>query len=229
MRKSSYFILLSMVISLAVMASCGKKTQNVAVVAGQPVTLEEFNLRFDYYLRSKYYQQPELIPQARNSMEERKAVLKDMINEKLILMEAKKMKLDQREDVKNLLKLYTQQIVLNAYIEQFMANDIQVSDEEVKDFYGKNREKFKMVDPDNAARSIKYQLMMQRYEKKITEILDKLKGFYRVEYNESAIRPIYNETNVSRNLKNMMPGMPGGATPPPAMLNKGSEAPKEKK
>lgn len=223
MKTRRLLLVLSFLMILPLFAGCGKKKSHVAVVNGAPVSVEEFNLRFEYYLRSKYYQQPELIPQARNSMEERKTVLKDMVNEKLILLEAKKMKIDKRDDVQNLIKLYTQQIILNAYIEQNLASEIQVGDEEVKDFYNKNREKFRTVDPEYAIRSIKYQLMMQKYDKKITEVLDKLKGYYRVDYNESAIRPIYNETNVLKSLQKNMPAMPGGAAPPPALIKKSPE------
>ncbi|MDD5065604.1 MAG: SurA N-terminal domain-containing protein [bacterium] len=223
MRNSRYFILLFFVAALLFSGACGKKKQYVAVVEGDSISLDEFNLRFEYYLKSKYFQQPELIPQARNSMEERKLVLKDMINEKLILKEAKKMNIDKKDEVKNLIKLYTQQIILNAYIEQYLANDIQVSDLEMNEFYAKNQDKFRNVDPEYAKRSIKYQLMMQKYDKKITEILDKLRNLYRVEEDESVIRPIYNETNVLKNLQKGMPQLPG--TPAPGgMLNKNPQS-----
>ncbi len=200
MKKLHYLAILVILLSLMMGFSCGKKSQIVAEVEGDKITVDEFNLRFEYYLKSKYYQQPEIIPQARNSMEERKLVLRDMINEKIILKEAQKLKLDKRDDVKNLIKLYTQQIVLNAYIEQYLANDINVTDVEITDFYNKNRDKFRNVDPEYAKRSIRYQLMMQKYDVKITEVLDKLKNLYRINENEAAIRPLYSDTNAMQSV-----------------------------
>lgn len=215
MKKLHYLAILVILLSLTMGINCGKKSQIVAEVEGDKITLDEFNLRFEYYLKSKYYQQPEIIPQARNSMEERKLVLRDMINEKIILKEAQKLKLDKRDDVKNLIKLYTQQIVLNAYIEQYLANDINVTDVEITDFYNKNRDKFRNVDPEYAKRSIRYQLMMQKYDVKITEVLDKLKNLYRINENEAAIRPLYSDTNA-------MPSVPQQGLPrmPSTPMNK---------
>lgn len=229
------FILSFVIIFLMVANTCSKKKGWVAKIEGEKITLDEFNTRFEYYLKSKYMQaqRPDLIPQARNSMEERKAALKDMINEKLILKEAKKMKLHKREEVQNLIKLYTQQIVLNAYIEEYLAGDINVAEQEITDFYNKNRSDFRNMDPDFAKRKIRYQLMMQKYDKKIMEILAKLKNKYRIDENESAIRPIVSESNVMGTQR-----LPGKTLPMPRMpqanikkeqpaMDKSKEAPKE--
>lgn len=193
-------------------SSCSSKKDWVAKIEGEKITVEDFNIRFEYYLKSKYMQiqRPDLIPMARNSMEERKAALKDMINERLILKEARKMKLHKREEVKNLLKLYTQQIILNAYIEEYLAGDIKVGEAEINEFYNKNRSDFRGMDPEMAQRRIRYQLMMQKYDKKIAEVLNGLKNKYRIDENEEAIRPIVSETNVMGG--GAMPG--GGMTMP---------------
>jgi len=169
---------------------CGKKKIWVAKIDGEPISLDEFNVRFEYYLKSKYIQNPEYIPKARTDMEERRACLKDMINEKLILAEAKKLKLHKREDVKNLIKLYTQQIIINAYIEEYLSDDIKVNEKEISEYYEKNKAEFRGVDPELAKRKIQYQLTLQKYDRKISEILEKLRGKYRIEENENAIRPI---------------------------------------
>ncbi len=191
MKKTT---IISMIIIFAsvsfLLFNCNKKAVTVAKIDSQKINLDEFNVRFEYYLKSKYVQQPDYIPRARNDMEERRACLKDMINENLILNEAKKLKLDKKEDVKNLIKLYTQQIIINAYIEQYLAGDIKVSKEEVEQFYRQNKSQFAGVEPELALKKIEYQLTLQKYDKKISEILDNLKGKYRIDINENAIRPI---------------------------------------
>ncbi|MBU1077545.1 MAG: SurA N-terminal domain-containing protein [Spirochaetes bacterium] len=197
MLKNVFIFTLVLVLFIGVY-SCSNNKNWVAKIEGEKISLEEFNTRFEYYLKSKYMQaqRPDLIPQARNSMEERKAALKDMINERLILKEARKLKLHKREEVQSLMKLYTQQIILNAYIEEYLAGDIQVEEEEIMEFYNKNRNDFRNMDPDMAKRRIKYQLMMQKYDRKIMEVLAQLKNKYRIDENESAIRPIVSEKSV---------------------------------
>ncbi len=214
------------------MVNCSKKKGWVAKIEGEVITIDDFNVRFEYYLKSKYAQQPELIPRARNSMEERKAALKDMINEKLILKEAKKMKIHEKDEVKDLIKLYTQQIVLNAYIEQNLAGDIQVGEEEVSAYYNENKAEFRNVDPDFAQRKIRYTLMMKKYDTKIMEILDSLKNKYRIEENEGAIRPIINETNMPQEQGDIgsglpMPQIPGATIKPPTKEQPAKEEPKK--
>lgn len=205
--------------SITLFISCSNSNNWVAKVDGDKITVSDFNVRFDYYLKSKYFQNPELIPQARNNMDERKAALKDMVNEKLILLEAKKLKIDKSPDVQNLIKLYTQQIILNNYIEKYLASDLNVSDEEMMAFYNQHKADFRNVDPDLAKRKIKYQLMMVKYDKKISEVIDKLKDKYRIEESENGIRPIYNESSVSKNPQEMMqmPNMPRTTSPSPQM------------
>ncbi len=188
--KRKIFLFFISILVLVSLLYCGKKKIWVAKIDGEPITLDEFNVRFEYYLKSKYIQNPEYIPQARTDMEERRACLKDMVNERLILAEAKKLKLDKRENVKNLIKLYTQQIIINAYIEEYLSDDIKVDEKEVDEYYMKNKDEFRGVDPELAKRKIQYQLTLQKYDKKISEILEKLRGKYRIEENENAIRPI---------------------------------------
>lgn len=214
------------------MVNCSKKKAWVAKIEGETITIDDFNVRFEYYLKSKYTQQPELIPRARNSMEERKAALKDMINEKLILKEAKKMKIHEKDEVKDLIKLYTHQIVLNAYIEQHLAGDIKVGEEEVSAYYNENKAEFRNVDPDFAQRKIRYILMMKKYDMKIMEILDSLKNKYRIEENESAIRPIISETNILQEQGDIgkglpMPQIPGAAIKIPVKKEPAKEEPKK--
>jgi len=185
-KKTIIFILFT----AFVLSYCGKKKVWVAKINGKKITLDDFNVRFEYYLKSKYIQNPEMIPKARADMEERKACLKDMINEELVLQEAKKLKIDQKEEVKNLIKLYTKQIILNAYIEEFIGEDIKVTEEEINKYYNENKSEFKGVDPEFAKRKIQYQLTLLKYDKKISEILEKLRNKYVIEENENAIRPI---------------------------------------
>lgn len=201
------FIIITLLTGL-LFSYCGKKKVWVAKIDGKKITLDDFNVRFEYYLKSKYMQNPEMIPQARADMEERKACLKDMINEALVLEEAKKLKIDKREEVKNLIKLYTQQIILNAYIEEFIGDSIKVSEEEINKYYNENRAQFKNVDPEFAKKRIEYQLTLLKYDKKISEILEKLRGQYKIEENENAIRPIISSApQTQKSIPNIPPAI----------------------
>ena len=61
--------------------SDNEKGSWVAKIEGEPISLKDFNVRFEYYLKSKYFKQPDMIQEARNSMEERNTALKDIIQE----------------------------------------------------------------------------------------------------------------------------------------------------
>lgn len=201
------FLLLNIMLFLLIgIYSCSKKKVWVAKIEKEMVTIDDFNVRFEYYLKSKYFQQPELIPIARNSMEERKSALKDMINERVILIEAKKLKFDKKQEIKDLIKLYTQQIVLNAYIEQKLAGSIKVADKDIDEYYNKNRAKFRDMDPDRVRFLINRELSMQLYEVKLREILEKLRDKYVIEENENAIRPIVGNMAPMMNETNIKPG-----------------------
>ncbi len=203
MKKRFFSFLIIGIFILLTTTMCSKKKKIVvANVNGDKITLDEFNTRFEYYLKTKYAQNPELIPKARNSFEERKAVLRDMINERLIYDEAKKMKIDQEPEVKNLIKLYTRQIIINAYIDKYLSKDINVSDAEINEFYNKNKKYFKNADPDLARKQIKYQLTLKKYDAKIAELLDKLKNKYKIDENDDAIRPILSSPAIGETNKN---------------------------
>ena len=185
------------------MNNCNKKSNYVAMIEDEPITLEEYNVRLEYYLKSKYIERPDLIHKARNNMEERKAALRDIINERIILKEAKKLKVHEKQEVKDMMKLYTQQIILNNYLEELLAGEIKVSEEDIDEFYSKNRGKFIGMDPDKIRFLINRELSLRQYEIKLKEILDKLKQKYRIEENESAIRPIVSETNILQGQEDM--------------------------
>ena len=197
------------------MNSCSDEKSWVAKIDGKTITIEDFNVRFEYYLKSKYFQQPDRIPIARNSMEERKTALRDMIHERLILEEAKKIKIHEKDEIKDMIKLYTQQIILNAYIEQNLAGSINVDEKAIDEYYKANRNKFRHIsDPEQVKRLIKRELSMRQYEEKLKEIIDKLKNKYRIVENENLIRPIVG-TNVlqGRGDEDTGAGAPVPATP----------------
>jgi len=202
-------IAISLILLLSMgMVNCSKKKKWVAKIEGESISVDDFNVRFEYYLKSKYFQQPDIIPQARNSMEERKAALKEMINEQLILKEAKKMKFHEKEEVKDLIKIYKDQIILQAYLEENITKEIEVGDEEINNYYNANKREFRNDDPELALRKIKFLLMKEKYDKKVMEILDSLKNKYRIEENEESIRPIINESNIMQGTGEFEGGLP---------------------
>ncbi len=214
MKLLRFVLLITMLIVLFIgMNSCSDEKSWVAKIDGKTITIEDFNVRFEYYLKSKYFQQPDMIPMARNNMEERKTALRDMIHERLILEEAKKIKIHEKDEIKDMIKLYTQQIILNAYIEQNLAGSINVDEKAIDEYHKKFRNKFRHIsDPDQVKRLIERELKMQQYEVKLKEIIDKLKNKYRIVENENVIRPIIG-TNVLQGQGDEGAGMPVPATP----------------
>jgi len=187
-------------LSLFLFQSCSKKEQWVAKVEGEKISLDDFNFRFDMYLKNAYADAPDLIPLKKNSMEEREAFLKELVNEILLLKEAKKMGIPKQEDVKRLIRLTKQQIIIQAYVSQLnLLNDIRVSEEDVDKYYKENKEYFKGRDPEYVRMYIYRRLVLAQQKQKLDNIVDKLKNKYRIQVNEDAIRPIMSESNILNN------------------------------
>jgi hypothetical protein len=164
---------------------CGQKNW-IAKVDGEMIPMEEFNKRYDMYMQMRM-QQPQLKPL---TMDEERLVkrelLRNMIGEHLIYKELKKEKYLQSKEVQDLFK----QFVIQRYLEEKFASDINVSSLEVEKFYNQNRQVFANMDPEMAQQRIEYQLKLQKFQERTAEIIDKLYSKARIIQNDAAISPV---------------------------------------
>lgn len=183
----------------------------VAKIDGSRISLEDFNTRYDYYLKSKFMD-PKEIEANRINPEEKSQCLRDMINEQLIINEARKQKLHTKDEVKQLMKMYTQQIVLQYYIDQNIGHRLNVSDPEIDNYYREKRAEFANLDPEMARNKIRYMLMLRKMDEELSVVLAKLNEKAKILRNESLISAFRVPSDSVSPL----------STPPMQDMNKGS-------
>ena len=106
----------------------------VAVVNGKMITLKELSARL------RNLTQDSLIDP--NTGLGRRAVLDGMINQELLLQEAEKAAISEREDIKEVIKAQAEQLILNQLIFEKFGQRLDVTDAEAEAYYKANKESF---------------------------------------------------------------------------------------
>ncbi|MBB3256725.1 peptidyl-prolyl cis-trans isomerase C [Paraburkholderia bannensis] len=111
---------------LAACAATPAFAQNVAVVNGTPIPTSRANALVAQVVAQGQQDTPDL----------QKAVREELINREVLMQEAARRGIPNRPDVKAQLAMAQQQVILHAWIEDFLKNN-QPSDAEVKAMYDK--------------------------------------------------------------------------------------------
>ncbi|HBY57599.1 MAG TPA: hypothetical protein DEG96_07045 [Candidatus Atribacteria bacterium] len=130
----------------------------LASFGGQTITLGEFNQLW------------EQIPEEYKLQLDKTIVLNQMISEKLLIQEAKNMGLEEDEDVLEQIKKMTEQILVQALIQKEILDKVQVSEEEIEEYYKENQDKFTEKEQVHL-----YNILVET-EEKAQEILEELKA-----------------------------------------------------
>jgi len=137
-KKGNAWWLVPFLVLLLSPLSCDKaqplKGKELARVNDRVITLEEFE------------QEMEQLPQSAKlqmiSEEGRKNFLHDLINQELLLQEAKKKGLDKKKEILVNLEMLKKGLIINALGEELCAGKDEVSDDEVEAYYRENKEEF---------------------------------------------------------------------------------------
>lgn len=130
----------------------------LASFGGQTITLGEFNQLW------------EQIPEEYKLQLDKTTVLNQMISEKLLIQEAKNRGLEEDEDVLEQIKKITEQILVQTLIQKEILDKVQVSEEEVEEYYKENQDKFTEKEQVHL-----YNILVET-EEKAQEILEELKA-----------------------------------------------------
>ena len=138
----------------------GSGSTVVATVNNRAITLEQLNAGLRSLPRNS-----SIDP---NTSLGRRSVLDTMINQELLLQEAKKAAIPERKDIKEAIKAQSDQLVLNQLIYEKFGRRLDVTDEETEAYYGGNKESFVMperrhvrhilVDREEMAEKVKKEL-----------------------------------------------------------------------
>jgi peptidyl-prolyl cis-trans isomerase C len=132
------FFIAFFVLSALCFTSCNKTTphngQELARVNGHVITLEEFE------------QEMERLPESAKlqmiSEEGRRKFLQDLINQDLLLQEAKKKGLDKNKEILANIEKLKKGLIISALGEELCVGKDEVSDEEVEAYYRENKKEF---------------------------------------------------------------------------------------
>jgi len=166
-RKFLFLILATLVIGIGTLGTLivfkSKENKNVlARIKGRKITFEEFQKRVIEI--PPYYQG--FLATENGKME----LLNGMIAEAVLIQEAKEEGLHKREEIKNRLKSVEDRVLLEAMVQELQKGRIAVSDEEVKDYFEKNKEKF--TEPEQ----VRVSHILVRSKSEALEILNELEG-----------------------------------------------------
>lgn len=158
----------------------------LAKINNSIITVDDFKSKYKYYIKNKY-SYSDINSFKKNSKEIEKC-LNDMINDKLILNEAIRLKYHLKKRIIDLIALYKQQIIINAYIEEKVGDKVHVTEEEIDMFYEKNSNQFQSLTKNKAKEKIKIHLMTDGYMLKLNDLLKKLKKKVTIKINEKAFK-----------------------------------------
>ena len=151
MKKLHFFGLV--IGACVVFSGCGQEGHKSAVLAtvnGEKITVADMD------------RQLEEMPPAYKEMfadpANREKLLARLIKEKLLLQEAKRAKLEQREDIQKKIKAIKDQLLVQEVINLNIISKITISDKEVSDYYKANEEKIQQYAKGKSFNEIKGQL-----------------------------------------------------------------------
>jgi peptidyl-prolyl cis-trans isomerase C len=132
------FFIAFFVLSVLCFTSCDKTTphngQELARVNGHVITLEEFE------------QEMERLPESAKlqmiSEEGRRKFLQELINQELLLQEAKKKGLDKNKEILANVEMLKKGLIISALGEELCVGKDEVSDDEVEAYYQENKKEF---------------------------------------------------------------------------------------
>lgn len=165
MKRKIIFLLLGTLIigfGLLIVFKTKDNQDVLARIKGRKITLEEFQKRV---IEIPSYYQGFLATQ-NGKME----LLNGMIIEAVLIQRAKEEGLHKREEIKNRLKSVENRVLLEAMVQELQKGRIAVSDEEVKDYFEKNKEKF--TDPEQ----VRVSHILVRSKSEARKILNELEG-----------------------------------------------------
>jgi peptidyl-prolyl cis-trans isomerase C len=137
-KKSSVWWVLPLLCSLCSLPSCNKaqplKEKELARVNDRIITLDEFEGEMERL--------PQFLKTQMIFEEGRRKFLQELINQELLLQEARKRGLDKDKEILANLEIVKKGLITNALREELCAGKDEVSDEEVASYYRENKEEF---------------------------------------------------------------------------------------
>lgn len=191
MKTKNIALIMALLLSVMMLSTCKKEGEEVAVkIDDKKISINQFNkyyylfakmmLNMDKKEVDKLSMNPEIENHPTLNLLNKTKFMDFFVSRNLLLIKAYQDDSINKEDLDLVAELAKLQFISSYYLSQKLKDEIKVSDQEVNDFYNKNKEKFKGVPMnDEAINWIKQQIFMEKLEIKsnqfILEILGEIK------------------------------------------------------
>ena len=183
-KKYSTFILL-FIFAASIMISCGGDDSKwVAKIKGDEITLGELNSLYYAQQKSLYSDEsneqidkraanPEEL--AKNPTLDKKEFLENVIRQRLVYNEAIDKGIQKNKEVEALVQMAQEAVIVGYYVKDKFKDQIEVSDEEIAKIYTQQKDKFRGAPIEQAEQYIRSQMMQQKLQLKLRDLVESLK------------------------------------------------------
>lgn len=196
--KTKFLYCAIAIMVMAMVISCGNKYGGkwITKIDDETITDNELNAYYYAQMKSIYNLPKEEIDKLaqdpaqleRNPLLNKSNFLEQMIQQRLVYKKAIDDGILKNEELKTLLDISKEGLVVQYYIREKFKNDIAISPQEVEMVYNQQRTRFKGVPIDQAEMYIKQQLFQQKLNMKIKELVDTLRDERKIEKNMDLLR-----------------------------------------
>jgi hypothetical protein len=191
MKAVKWIFAIALLLSLCLMLTCKKEGDEVAVkIDDENYTINQFNNYYYMFARmmmnmdkkdaDKMASNPEIENHPTMNLLNKSKFMEYFVSRKLLYIKAYKDDSINKDDLNTVSELAKLQFISSYYLSQKLKDEIKVTDEDVNNFYNKNRDQLKGVPMnDEIINRIKQQIFMEKLEIKsnqfILEILGEIK------------------------------------------------------
>ena len=196
--KIKFYLVFIMLVFILSVNSCQKKFSGewVAKIDGDIITIDELNTFYYAQHKSLYNITKEEIDKLasdsssveKNPTLNKKEFLEQLVRQRLVYNKAVSEGVMKDSEVAALVQIAKEAVVVGSYVRQKFKDDIEISDEEIEKLYSKQRKKFKGVPIEQAELYIKQQIVQQKLQGKIRELVENLREERRIERNDSLLK-----------------------------------------
>jgi len=192
MKKSILTLITTLVIAAALLTSCKKEGDEVAVkIDNEKISINEFNnyyylfakmmLNMDKADVDKMATNPEIENHPSLNLLNKNKFMDFFVSRKLLYLKATHDDSINQDELNTVAELAKLQFVSSYYLSQKLKDEIKVTDEDVNQFYARNKDKLRGVPMnDEAVNWIKQQVFMEKLEMKSNEFILEILGEIKV-------------------------------------------------
>ena len=198
MKIRSYLYLFFILFFVSfIVISCNNKFSGewVAKIDGDTVTIDQLEIYYYAQQKSIYnITKVEIDKLAsdpasleKNPTLNKQEFLEQLIRQRLVYKQAFEEGLLKNPEVDALIKMAEEAVVVGYYVREKFKDEISVTDEEVEKIYSQKRSNFKGVPIEQAELYIKQQVLQQKLQLKIRELVESLREKSKIEKNASLL------------------------------------------